>query len=162
MEIPVLVWSLKSSILRLTSSQMDQNFWGVVSAVEGRLRLWGVHWDILFHWPIAYGSPFGVTFQREEKIAQTEVLNIFFAWLRWCQLAQSWWQFRANRGATDKSIPVVYIRKDTDAVHKSDVSLVLGQIQCLWSAIPPQGCNLSLWWVWRIRCGNKSVPVRGL
>ena len=37
-EMPALVRSLKSSILRLTSSQMDQTFWGVVSAVLGRLE----------------------------------------------------------------------------------------------------------------------------
>ena len=32
MEIAVLVWSLKSSILSWTSLQMDKTFWGVVSA----------------------------------------------------------------------------------------------------------------------------------
>ena len=34
---------LKSSILSLTSSQLDQTFWGVVSAAVGRLGTWGVH-----------------------------------------------------------------------------------------------------------------------
>ena len=32
MEIPVLLWSLKSSILGSTSFQMNKTFWGVVSA----------------------------------------------------------------------------------------------------------------------------------
>ena len=31
MEIPVFVWSLKSSILRSTSIQIGKTFWGVVS-----------------------------------------------------------------------------------------------------------------------------------
>ena len=32
MEIPVLVWSLKSSILSSTISQLDDTFWEVLSA----------------------------------------------------------------------------------------------------------------------------------
>ena len=39
MEIPVPVGSLKSSILTSTSFQMDETFWGVVSAaVEQSMR----------------------------------------------------------------------------------------------------------------------------
>ena len=39
MEIPVHVQTLKSSILSLTSSQMDKTFWGVISvAVEQSRR----------------------------------------------------------------------------------------------------------------------------
>ena len=38
MEIPVLVRSLKSSILSSTSFQMDKNFWGVVSAAVEQSR----------------------------------------------------------------------------------------------------------------------------
>ena len=38
MEIPVLVWSLKSSILSSTSLQMGKTFWGVVSAAEEQSR----------------------------------------------------------------------------------------------------------------------------
>ena len=34
MEMPVLVRSLKSSILSLTSSRMGNTFWGVVSAAK--------------------------------------------------------------------------------------------------------------------------------
>ena len=38
MEIPVLVRSLKSSILRSTSLQRDKTFWGVVSAAVEQSR----------------------------------------------------------------------------------------------------------------------------
>ena len=38
MEIPVLVWSLKSSILSSTSLQMNKTFWGVVSAAVEQSR----------------------------------------------------------------------------------------------------------------------------
>ena len=38
MEIPVLVQSLKSSILSSTSFQMVKNFWGVVSAAVEKSR----------------------------------------------------------------------------------------------------------------------------
>ena len=38
MEIPVLVRSLKSSILSSTSFQMDKTFWGVVSAAVEQSR----------------------------------------------------------------------------------------------------------------------------
>ena len=40
LQIPVLFQSLKSSILNLTYSQMDQTFWGVVSAAVRRLGPW--------------------------------------------------------------------------------------------------------------------------
>ena len=50
-EIPVLVRSLKSSILSLTNSQMDQTIWGEVCAAVRRLELWYVHKDTLSHWP---------------------------------------------------------------------------------------------------------------
>ena len=39
MEIPVLVRSLKSSILSSTSLQMDKTFWGVVRAAVEQSRL---------------------------------------------------------------------------------------------------------------------------
>ena len=50
MEIPVLVWSLKSCILSLTSSQMDHkpSGEGVLTAAAGRLGQWGVHLEIYF------------------------------------------------------------------------------------------------------------------
>ena len=38
MEIPVLVGSLKSSIVSSTSFQLDKTFWGVVSAAVGQSR----------------------------------------------------------------------------------------------------------------------------
>ena len=38
MEIPVLVRSLKSSILSSTNSQLDDTFWGVVSAAVEQSR----------------------------------------------------------------------------------------------------------------------------
>ena len=38
MEMPVLVWSLKSSILSSTSFQMGKTFWGVVSAAVEQSR----------------------------------------------------------------------------------------------------------------------------
>ena len=38
MDITVLVQSLKSSILSLTSFQMDETFWGVVSAAVEQSR----------------------------------------------------------------------------------------------------------------------------
>ena len=38
MEIPVLVGSLKLSILSSTSLQMDKTFWGVVSATVKQSR----------------------------------------------------------------------------------------------------------------------------
>ena len=38
MEIPVLIRSLKSSILGSTSFQMDKTFWGVVSAAVEQSR----------------------------------------------------------------------------------------------------------------------------
>ena len=65
MEMPVLVRSLKSSILRLTSSQTDQTFSGVVSATVGRLGLWGVHLDTLSPLPGACGTPFGAIFSKK-------------------------------------------------------------------------------------------------
>ena len=39
MEIPVLVRLLKSSIIRLSSSEMDQTFWGFARCV--RFTVWG-------------------------------------------------------------------------------------------------------------------------
>ena len=51
MEIPVLLWSLKSSVLSLTSFQIDQTFWRVASAAVGRLGTWGVH----FKYPVPLG-----------------------------------------------------------------------------------------------------------
>ena len=38
MEIPVLVQSLKSSMLRSTSFQMDKTFWGMGSAAVEQTR----------------------------------------------------------------------------------------------------------------------------
>ena len=53
-EMPVLMWSPRSSILSLTRSQMDQTFWGVVRAAVGGLGTWGVH--LRYPWPGAFGS----------------------------------------------------------------------------------------------------------
>ena len=57
--MPVLVCSLKSSILRLTSSQMDQTFWGVVNAAIGRLETWCVH--------LRHTFPLGLFFTQRLK-----------------------------------------------------------------------------------------------
>ena len=51
MEIPVLVRSLKSSILSSTSFQMDKTFWGVVSAAveqSGRKANMVAQGDVIF------------------------------------------------------------------------------------------------------------------
>ena len=58
-ETPVLPQSLKASIMRLESSQMDQTFWGVVSAAVRSLGPLGVRWDTLLPWPSTCGSAFG-------------------------------------------------------------------------------------------------------
>ena len=57
--IQVLVRSLKSSVLSLTSSQMDQTIWGVVSAAVGRLGTWGVH--LRYAFPLARSIRFTIT-----------------------------------------------------------------------------------------------------
>ena len=61
--------------MSLTSSQMDQTFWGVVSAAVGRLGPWGVH--LRYDWPDAFGSAKGTFYQKKKRVLQ-ENENSFF------------------------------------------------------------------------------------